>query len=81
MGNARPYFECGIDEMLEAAEDPNEREAIKQELAFRRPTKKVRALAKTLRCETKSRPSLGAPNPFEGAVVQFEYDPSAGGVL
>lgn len=68
---ARPHFNVGIEELTEMANaaladtDKLELESIKQELAFRRPMRKVRRLAKLLNCQTKVPPStreqLGQP--------------------
>ena len=59
----RPHFKVGIEELTEMAEaaladqDKQELEGIKQELAFRRPMRKARRLAKLLNCQTKIQPS------------------------
>ncbi len=47
---------CGIDELIELADDPSEKESVCCELAFRK-TNKARKLAKELGCQTKRRPS------------------------
>lgn len=57
MSAARPLIECGIEELETTAADPAQVDDVRRELAFRRGTKRPRALAKMLGCSCKVSPT------------------------
>ncbi len=63
----RPYFRTGIDEMISDADELSNHESLRNELLYRRGSKKVRELSKRLNCQHKVRASNAAQLAADGA--------------
>ena len=57
---------CGIDELIEMSHEPELLPQVREELAFRKPLRKARKLAKELGCPTKVRPTTREQLTAEG---------------